>query len=38
LWTVSPSLAFALATALSLAAMAVFVKVRPAADAVHGPQ
>ncbi|MGB4926637.1 MAG: MFS transporter [Giesbergeria sp.] len=31
LWTLSPSLAFGLAAALSLAAMAVFVRVRPAA-------
>ena len=31
LWTVSHSLAFGLATALSLAAMVVFVRVRPAA-------
>jgi len=31
LWTLSPSLAFGLAAVLSLAAMAVFVRVRPAA-------
>ena len=31
LWTLSPSLAFGLATALSLAAMVIFVRVRPAA-------
>ena len=31
LWTVSPSLAFGLATALALAAMVIFLRVRPAA-------
>ena len=35
LWTLSPSLAFGLATALSLAAMVIFVRVRPAAGPAH---
>ena len=35
LWTFAPSMAFALATALSLVAMVVFVRVRPAAGAAH---